>query len=261
MNKTIKGIVLAGGLGTRLSPLTISCSKQLLPVFNKPMIYYPITTLLLAGIRDILIISTEKSLGAFKDLLGDGSQWGCTLTYQTQDRANGIAEALILGAKFIGKSDVALILGDNLFHGVGLGESLHSVFSRGENTIFSYEVSNPSQYGVVESDSMGKVLSLQEKPPKPKSKRAVTGLYFMDYRSVEWAKKLNPSSRGELEIIDVLEQYRVRGELQVLELSGGTTWMDMGTFEDLADASEYIRVLERRQGNPIGDPNVFSSKR
>lgn len=249
-----KGIILAGGTGSRLFPVTKSVSKQLLPVYNKPMVFYPLTTLILAGVDEILLICTEKSLNDFKSLLGSGEEFGVEIRYKVQDRPNGIAESLLLGADFIGSSNVALILGDNFFHGSGLGESLSGLTGKKGATILSYQVSDPRAYGVVESDSNGKVLSLEEKPTNPKSNRVVTGMYFLDSKSIDFAVSLDPSARGELEIIDVLERYRQLGELEVVDLGRGTTWMDMGTFDDLADASHYVRMLEKRQGTELGNP-------
>lgn len=249
-----KGIILAGGMGSRLFPVTKSISKQLLPVYNKPMVFYPLTTLMLAGVDEILVICTEQSLADFEMLLGKGDQFGVEISYKVQRRPNGIAESLLLGANFIGDSNVALILGDNFFHGTGLGENLSGLTKKGGATIFSYAVRDPRAYGVVESDSKGRVLSIEEKPTSPKSNRVVTGLYFLDSRAIDFAADLVPSHRGELEIIDVLERYRRLGELEAVALGRGTTWMDMGTFEDLADATEYVRVIEKRQGTKLGDP-------
>jgi glucose-1-phosphate thymidylyltransferase len=252
----MKGIILAGGSGTRLHPLTISVSKQLLPVYNKPMIYYPLTTLLLAGVNEILIISTERDSDAFRRLLGDGTAWGAAISYAIQDKPRGLADALIIGESFISKQPVALILGDNLFYGEGLGRSLSSYSNLTGAQIFAHSVRDPRPYGVVEFDKNGVAVSLEEKPVKPKSKFAVPGLYFYDSRASEFAKQLKPSLRGELEITDLNQKYLELGELKVLELGRSVVWMDMGTIGDLADAGEFVRVVESRLGESVGEPSA-----
>jgi glucose-1-phosphate thymidylyltransferase len=254
MRRKLKGIILAGGRGTRLHPLTIAISKQLLPVYNKPMIYYPLTTLMLAGVKEILIITTPEAVDQFRQLLGDGSQWAVSITYEVQEKPNGVAEAFIIGEEFIGDSSVALILGDNLFHGHGLGRNLQNIFAENGANVFAYRVSNPSSYGVVEFDSRLNVISIQEKPKIPKSDFAVPGLYFFDSRVSGFAKKLKPSARGELEITDLSMMYLKLGELKVERLGRGVTWLDMGTIDDLAEAAEFVRVLEKRQGMYVGNP-------
>jgi len=254
MGSKLKGIILAGGRGTRLHPLTIAVSKQLLPVYNKPMIYYPLTTLMLAGVKEILIITTPEAEEQFRQLLGDGSQWAVSITYEVQGKPNGVAEAFIIGEEFISDSSVALILGDNLFHGHGLGRNLQNIFAENGAHVFAYRVSNPSSYGVVEFDSRLNVISIQEKPKIPKSDFAVPGLYFFDSRVSGFAKKLKPSARGELEITDLSMMYLKLGELKVERLGRGVTWLDMGTIDDLAEAAEFVRVLEKRQGMYVGNP-------
>lgn len=247
----MKGIVLAGGTGSRLWPITKGVSKQLLPVYDKPLIHYPIGTLFLAGIRDILIITTEDDLAAFKRLLGDGSRYGANFQYATQAQPKGIAEAFIIGEKFIGTDPVALILGDNIFHGVGLGRQLRDLDTKNGGVIFAYSVSDPQRYGVVEFDSTGKVESIEEKPNLPKSRFAIPGLYFYDNQVVEVAKGIHPSPRGELEITDINMHYLKSGTLNVKILERGTTWMDTGTFDSLQAASTYIQIVEQRQGLKI----------
>jgi glucose-1-phosphate thymidylyltransferase len=248
----MKGIVLAGGLGTRLWPITKSVSKQLLPVYDKPMIYYPIATLMAAGIRDILIISTPRDLPGFINLLGNGSELGLNFEFKEQAKPRGLAESLILGEDFIDGDSVALILGDNIFHGVGLGRELSRFQNIQGAQIFGYAVSNPTEYGIAEFDKNGKVISLEEKPAIPKSNYAVPGLYFYDNSAVDKAKKVKPSARGEIEITSVNQMYLDERTLEVSVLPRGTAWFDTGTLENLYDASSYVRIVERRQGVKIG---------
>jgi glucose-1-phosphate thymidylyltransferase len=247
----MKGIVLAGGTGSRLWPITKSISKQLLPVYDKPLIYYPLGTLLLAGIRDILIITTPEDLPSFQKLLGDGAQFGVSFQYQVQEKPNGLAEAFLIGEKFIGGENVALILGDNIFHGVGLGKQLQEIGVRSGATIFAYRVSDPERYGVVEFSPDGRVISIEEKPKMPRSNFGVPGLYFYDQDVVEIAKNVKPSLRGELEITSINERYLNQGNLTTKILERGTTWLDTGTVQTLHAASAYVQIIEERQGSKI----------
>ncbi|OQP46591.1 glucose-1-phosphate thymidylyltransferase RfbA [Niastella populi] len=247
----MKGIILAGGSGTRLHPITYAISKQIMPVYDKPMIYYPLSTLMLAGIQDILIISTPHDLPQFKRLLGDGLQLGLRFTYAEQAVPNGLAQAFVIGADFIGKDNVALVLGDNIFYGVGLGEHLAKNNKPDGGIVYAYHVSDPERYGVVEFDKSNKVISIEEKPAEPKSSYAVPGLYFYDNEVVAIARGLKPSSRGEYEITDVNKEYLRRGKLKVSILDRGTAWLDTGTFDSLMQASQFVQVIEQRQGIKI----------
>jgi glucose-1-phosphate thymidylyltransferase len=248
----MKGIILAGGSGTRLHPLTLVMSKQMMPVYDKPMIYYPLSTLMLAGINEILIISTPHDLPNFEKLLGDGTSLGCKFTYAIQAEPNGLAQAFVIGEEFIGKDKVALVLGDNIFHGDGMSRLLQSSSDPDGGVVFAYQVADPERYGVVEFDQDSKVISIEEKPTNPKSSFSVPGLYFYDNDVVEIAKNIEPSSRGEYEITDVNKEYLKRGKLKVGILSRGTAWLDTGTFVSLMQAGEFVQVIEERQGLKIG---------
>ena len=256
----MKGIILAGGSGTRLWPITQAISKQLMPIYDKPMIYYPLTTLMQAGIRDILIITTPDDQAGFQRLLGDGSQWGINLEYAVQPKPEGLAQAFIIGEEFIGNDKVALVLGDNIFHGERLDESLQECTNPDGGTVFAYKVSDPERYGVVEFDEQNQAISIEEKPDEPKSNFAVVGLYFYDNDVIEIAKNVQPSARGELEITSINAEYLRRGKLQVQTLDNGDVWLDTGTIDSLTDAADFVRVIQKRTGRIIGSPEKIPFK-
>jgi glucose-1-phosphate thymidylyltransferase len=254
----MKGIILAGGSGTRLWPITIGISKQLVPIYDKPMVYYPITTLMSAGIKDILVITTPEEQSQFQRLLKDGTQWGVNISYEVQPSPDGLAQAFIIGEEFIGDDKVCLVLGDNLFHGHELSESLKTCTDPDGGIIFASQVSDPERYGVVEFDENNKAISIEEKPKQPKSDYAVVGLYFYDNDVIEIAKNVLPSDRGEIEITSVNEEYLKRGKLKVAALNAGDVWLDTGTIDSMADATDYVRVLQKRTGQIIGSPEVVA---